>query len=506
MAVNGTSGLAWKGASLLTEALRAFFVSQGSADRDLWTDREKLVLRARSLFQNNTFVHALVQSIDVNVVGSGIKARPIPDFELLGIEREKLENWSRVVQKHFDLWADNMTCDVEGKNDFYQLQDLAIKIQAITGECFALPQYDRDNPYGVSVKVLESDRCRMPFGLLETDEFCMGIETSKRGKPIAYHFTKNVPYGINNYSDIFDTVRIDAFDPLGARNVIHSFVCDRSDQRRGVPMMAQMIMQMKQLERYQDSELMAAVVASMFTVLIMNKDENSEPLLGNVADEQKVAPNDMDAVELAPGGIVRLNGAQDIKFANASRPNANYSPFVDYIQRGAAASLGISSEQVQHFFNSSYNAVRAALLESRKSFEKIKYNFIANYCQPIYEKFLTACIARGIIKAPGYFDDPLTHMLWTSCRWDSDAGFMLDPTKETQAIIMQLDNQLIDRDTACRKICGNEYAVIAAKLAEERKIRARYELPDPGTVNKSQNVSIQETNDGPQDGGEGGES
>ena len=140
MAVNGTSGLAWKGASLLTEALRAFFVSEGSADRDLWTDREKLVLRARSLFQNNTFVHALVQSIDVNVVGSGIKARPIPDFELLGIDREKLESWSRVVQKHFDLWADNISCDVEGKNDFYQLQDLAIKIQAITGECFALPQ------------------------------------------------------------------------------------------------------------------------------------------------------------------------------------------------------------------------------------------------------------------------------------------------------------------------------------------------------------------------------
>lgn len=505
-AVNGASGIAWKGASLLTEALRAFFVSNGSADRDLWTDRETLVLRSRALFQNNTFVHALVQSIDVNVVGSGIKARPIPDFELLKVDRENLENWSRVVQKHFDLWADNISCDVEGKNDFYQLQDLAVKIQTITGECFALPQYDKENPYGLTVKTLEPDRCQQPFGVFDTNRFCMGIETNKRGRALAYHFTKEVPYGVNDFSQIFDTVRIDAFDPLGARNVIHSFVCDRSDQRRGVPMIAQMIMQMKQLERYQDSELMAAVVASMFTVLIMNKDENSEPLLGNVAEDQKVAPNDMDAVELAPGGIVRLNGAQDIKFANASRPNANYSPFVDYIYRCGAASLGISSEQVQHFFNSSYNAVRAAIQESRKSYEKIKYNFIANFCQPIYEKFLTACVASGIIKAPGFFDDPLTHMLWTSCRWDSDAGFMLDPTKETQAIIMQLDNQLIDRDTACRKICGNEYSVIAAKLAEERKIRARYDLPDPGTVNKSQNVSIQETADESQDGGEGGES
>lgn len=496
MAIEGSSGLAWKGASLLTDALRAFFVSNGSADRDLWTDREKLVLRSRSLFQNNTFSHALVRNMDVNVIGSGIKARPIPDYELLGKDREFLENWSRIVQKHFDLWADNASCDVEGKNDFYQLQDLGIKIQAVTGECFGLCEYDSANPYGVALKTLESDRVRTPFGQIETDSFCMGIETTSRGRPVAYHITKEVPFGINNFSDIFPTVRVPAFDPLGARNVIHSFVCDRSDQRRGIPLMSQMILQLKQLERYQDSELMAAVVASMFTVLIQNKDENTDPLLGNVPDPEKVAPNDMDAVELAPGGIVRLNDVQDIKFANASRPNANYAPFVDYIQRGAAASAGASSEQVMHYFNSSYNAVRAALQESRKSYEKMKYNFIADFCQPVYEKWLAACITRGIIKAPGYFDDPLTHMLWNSCRWDSDAGFMLDPLKETEAVIKQLDNQLIDRDTACRKICGNEYSVIAAKLAEERKIRAKFELPEPGTVSKTENVSIQEAADG----------
>ena len=501
MALVGSSGLAWKGASLLTEALRAFKVSDGSADRDLYTDRENLVYRSRALFQNNLFCSALVRSMDVNVVGSGIKARPIPDHELLKMDRETLENWSRIVQKHFDNWADNQSCDVEGKNDFYQLQDLGLKTQVIAGECFGLPQYDSSNPYGILLKTLESDRCRTPFGRVENNTLCMGVETTRQGRPIGYYFTKTVPNGVNDYSEIYDTVFIEAFDPLGARNVIHSFITERSDQRRGVPMMAQMILQMKQLDRYQDSELMAAVVASRFTVLIQNKDENSDPLLSNVAEGEQVAKNEEDVVELAPGGIVRLNGVQDIKFANASRPNANFNPFVDYIQRGAAASMGQSSEQVMHYFNSSYNAVRAAIQEAKKTYEKIKYNFIAGFCQPVYEKFLSSCIARGIINAPGYFDDALTHMLWNSCRWDSDAGFMLDPTKETQAIIMQLDNQLIDRDTACRKICGNEYSVVAAKLAEERKLRARLELPEPGPVSKTENVSIQEEGDG-QNGGQ----
>lgn len=497
MAILGSSGLAWKGASQVIDALRAFFVSEGSADRDLLADRETLMLRARSLFQNNTFVKALISTMDLNVVGSGIKARPIPDYELLGIDRNNLENWSRIVQKEFDLWADNANCDAEGRNDFYQLQDLGLKIQYVTGECFALPIYDRHNPHGVIVKTLDSDRCRTPLGVPETDRYCMGIETNKNNKALVYHFTKEVPFGINNFSDVFEDVPIGAVDPLGARNVVHSFVADRADQRRGVSPLAPMIVQMKQLERYQDSELMAAVVASMFTVFVLNKDEDQADLLTNVDPSQQVAsPAEKDVVEMAPGGICSMNGVQDVKFANASRPNSNYSPFVDYIQRGAAASWGVSAEQVMHYFNSSYNAVRAALQESRKSYEKIKYNFIAHYCQPIYEKWLTACITRGIIKAPGFFDDPLTRMKWISCRWDSDAGFMLDPTKETQAVIMQLDNQLIDRDTACRKICGVEYSVIAAKLAEERKIRIKNNLPEPGTVNKTESVSIQETDQG----------
>lgn len=78
---------------------------------------------------------------------------------------------------------------------------------------------------------------------------------------------------------------------------------------------------------------------------------------------------------------------------------------------------------------------------------------------------------------------------------------MLDPTKETQAIIMQLDNQLIDRDTACRKICGQEYSVIAQKLSEERKLRVKFDLPEPGTVSKTESVSIQEPDNGDQNNG-----
>jgi hypothetical protein len=54
---------------------------------------------------------------------------------------------------------------------------------------------------------------------------------------------------------------------------------------------------------------------------------------------------------------------------------------------------------------------------------------------------------------------------------------------------------LIDRDTACRKICGNEYSVVAAQLAKERAIRVKNGLDEPGHVAKSENKSVQEITD-----------
>ncbi len=492
--VLGGRGVAWKGASLMNEALKAFFVSRGSADHDLSNDRETLALRSRALFQNNTFSSALVSSVDINVVGTGIHARPIPNFELLGISREASEEWARKVQALFDLWADNKTCDSEKRNDFYQLQDLGLKTQLITGDCFALSNYDFKNAFGLSLKLLEGDRCRNPQGVHATDRLAMGIEVDTHGAAKNYYFTTKPLNGLD-VSGFYTTKRISAFDSLGNQNVIHVFSSDRPDQRRGVPYLAPIISPLKQQERYEDAELLAAVVSAMFTVFITSNDSSGDiGLEDSVAPEQKVS-FDPHTVELGPGMINTLASGEKIEIADPKRPNVNYAPFVDAIFREAAASRGLSSEVVLRQFNSSYNAVRAAILESRKTFEKIKYNFVSDFCQPIYEKFISACVATGAIEADGYFTDPIRHLLWNSCKWIGDSHFMLDPTKETEAVIKQLDNQLIDRDTACQMINGTEYAVVAAKLAEERKIRAKFDLPEPGTVNKTESVSIQEVTD-----------
>lgn len=489
----GAKGLAWKGASIMNEALKAFRVSKGSADRDLSVDRKTLTLRARNLYQNSAFAGALVNTIDTNVVGTGLKLRPMIPWKLLGIAREEADAWEKKTQELFEIWASSKFCDAERKADFHELQSLSMKTQLITGDLFGLTQYKKNNgPFGLCLKLLEADRCQNPFGLLDSQKMAQGVEVDENGAAVAYHFTKVPPFNLDNYSDSLETVRIPAFDSFGYANVIHCFSADRTDQRRGVSALAPIISQIKQQERYQDAELLAAVVSAMFTVFLEsnNPDEAAE-MDGNVPDEEKVG-NDSgpkSPIELAPGAIVELPQGYKINPANPTRPNVNYKPFVDSIFCEAAARVGVSFEVVLKQFNSSYNAVRAALLESKKTFSRIKHNFVSDFCQPMYEKWLYQAILTGVIDAPGFLEDPLKRAMWSRCCWIGDSAFLLDPLKETQAIKMQLDEQLMSRDAAVAAVTGGEYGRVAHELAEEKNLRESLKLPEPGAVNKSESVS-----------------
>jgi len=500
----GATGSAWKGASAVTEALRAFYAPNGSADRDISMDLDVLRRRSRQLFQNNTFSRAMISSFTTNVVGTGIKARPtLKQWEILGLTQEEAEKWNRKAQDLFELWACSKKCDAERKNDFAQLQDLALKTALLGGDCFALGCYNKNlDPFGLNIKLLEGERCQNPLGALDSDALTEGVEVDKNGAPKAYHFTTKPIWSIDEYTDYIDTIRVPAFDSFGNPNVVHIFTSDRTDQRRGVPMLAPVILQLKQQERYQDAELMAAVISACFTAVLENNvPEEAEDLYGNVPESERVEKTDdkytvdpwqgtRPALEMKPGAVWSLAQGQKISSLNPQRPNVNYQPFVESIFAEAAAACGVSFEVVLRKFNSSYNSVRAAILESRKTYERMRHDFVSDFCQPIYEKWLADAVVSGIIEAPGFFENPVKRALWSSCRWVGNAAFLLDPKKETDAIKMQIDEQLIDRDTACAMINGGEYEVVARGHAKELSLRKELGIGEPGSVSKTENFSV----------------
>ena len=495
----GHRGLAWKGASEATEALKTFFVSKGSADRDISVDRETLALRARNLYQNSAFAGALINTLDINVVGTGLKLRPVIPWELLGLKRDAARAWEKKSQTLFEIWASSKKCDTEKKADFHELQSLALKTQLVTGDVFALTQYNRKaNPFGLCIKLLEADRCQNPFGEMDSQRLAQGIEVDKNGAAVAYHFTKVPPYNIDDFYGSLETVRVPAFDSFGYPNVIHCFTADRTDQRRGVSVLAPVISQVKQQERYQDSELIAAVVSSLFNVFLECSipDEESD-MEGNVPEDEKVSEQrgPKAPLEMRPAGLVQLPYGYKVSPVNPARPNVNYKPFVDSIFCEVAARCGLSFEVVLKQFSTNYNAVRAALLESKKAYNRIKKNFVSDFCQPIYEKWLYQSVLTGIVDVPDFLSDELKATMWSRCRWIGDSAFLLDPLKETQAIKMQVDEQLMSRSEAVTAVTGGSYDRVTSELEEEKALREERGLPEPGAVNKSESVSMTTVDD-----------
>src|SRR5699024_504380 len=133
----------------------------------------------------------------------------------------------------------------------------------------------------------------------------------------------------------------------------------RPGQRRGVPLLAPVMEAIKQLGRYTDAELMAAVVSGMFTVFV--KSEMPDVGLGEfIPVDEQAEPEDQTRLELGNGAIVDLAEGEDISTVNPGRPNTAFDGFVIAVARQIGAALELPYELLMKQFEASYSASRAA--------------------------------------------------------------------------------------------------------------------------------------------------
>ncbi|MCX4265325.1 MAG: phage portal protein, partial [Firmicutes bacterium] len=103
----------------------------------------------------------------------------------------------------------------------------------------------------------------------------------------------------------------------GRRNVLHIMNRERIGQRRGVPLLAPVIEALKQLGRYTDAELTAAVVSGFFTIFIEKDNVASDAAIGEIIpEEEQVDSDDEGSLELSPGGILDLAQGEHAKEMN----------------------------------------------------------------------------------------------------------------------------------------------------------------------------------------------
>lgn len=471
------SGYGNHGANAHKKSLLGWIYGGGSPQEDINENLSILRQRSRDLYMGGApIATGAIKTMRTNVTGSGLRIKPSIDGEALGLSDEEAYELERTIELEFSLWAESVECDAERRNNFYELQQLALLSQLLSGEVFTLlPSFKRSNTvYDLRVQLVEADRCRTPTERYFDENIKDGIELGTHGEARAYYFSEKHPLS-NEYENHWKYKRIPAYGKFtNMPNVIHLMESERPGQTRGVPFLAPVIETLKQLGRYTNAELVAAVVSAFYTVFIESDSEEldmTQPMLGeSIPEEMQVDGADEHSFELGSGSVVALAPGDHVKEANPNRPNVAFDGFVSAMCRQIGTALEIPYEVLMKQFNSSYSASRAALIEAGKMFMMRRTWLAAKFCQPIYEQWLAEAVAKNRINAPGFLTDPILRKIYCSAEWFGPSQGQLDPLKEVVAAAKKVEEGFSTRQKETIGLTGYDYVKNVRALQKEEKL------------------------------------
>ncbi|HJU45521.1 MAG TPA: phage portal protein [Chitinophagaceae bacterium] len=357
-------------------------------------DLKNLVTRSRYLSINNPYAKRAPKIIANNVVGTGILPTPVG-------EKEEVDR----INAAWRSWGESLECDFNGDFNFYGLQKLIMRTIVISGEALIIRKRVKSDisRLGIQLLVLEGDYIDQTkhnywsggYGKGHYDYY--GIRYNEDNKKTGYWIYDRHPLEGNIQS---------SFVPI--EDIIHIFEVERSGQNRGVPFSSSTILKQRDLDDYEDAEILGKKAASCMPIFVTNNDLEGS---SNGFD---------DKVEhLEPGTINYLKPGESVSFAQPPQ-NPGFSEFIKTQHRAIANGYGVTYEQLTgDLSNVNFSSARLGWIEFQRMVDDWQYLLIIpKFCEKAYKWFLEACrIALGTRSD--------VQVNWTAPRRE-----MIDPVKE----------------------------------------------------------------------------
>ena len=475
---------AYAGASYANRDVAAWNASRGSADADLLPDLPNLVYRSRDINRNNGVAHSGVQTIVDNVVGTGLRLSARPNYLALGQTKEWAVAWAAVAQSYFHAWWHSPACHAGDTMTGDQLTAQVMFAKLNNGASLTLPLWlpDRGDGYATKLQTVEIDRLCNPWGQPETRRLHGGIWYDDFGAPQAYEIRRGHPGDTFSETDMSAAgwERIPRRTPFGRLRVIHDFDAERSGQSRGTPLLASILPQFKNLDRYTQAELQAALMNAMIFGAIttpMSGDDIQEWLS---KDPESYAKSRLEhAVRMQSGSLLALHPGDDLKPFIPQRPAAQFGAFTENIYRVIAVALDMPYELLlKDFSKTTYSSARASMLEAWRSFNRRRDWLGTMWMDPIYGLFLEELVNDGRIEAPGFYENRAAYQ---RCRWIGPGKGWVDPVKEAQAAQIRVDSYVSTLEDECAQQ-GLDWEEVLEQQAREMQKRRELDLPEHSAI------------------------
>ncbi len=411
----------------------------GDANAIVGPALKELRQQARNLVRNNSWAKRAQRVISNNTVGWGLTAKPVNATEDL------IKRWQR--------WSNTTACDVDGRHNFAGLQRLVMQAVASDGEVLIRRRWrmPKDNlPLPFQLEVIEAD-------WLDTSKdddtskaggpIVQGIEFDKIGRRAAYWLFDAHP-GSGYSSGISTRVK--------ASEILHVFYVERPGQFRGASWFGSAIVNLNDLDEFDDAELMKQKIAACFSAFVKDTDGFGS----QIGAEESEGDDTFD--QLAPGFVSYLKPGKDVTFATP--PAVTEGSFSTRNLRRVAAGIGVTYEDMTGDYSQvNFSSARMARLSHWENVHDWRFNMlIPILCDGVWNWAVQA----GEYVGASNVDDP------AFAEWAGPPMPMIEPDKEGLAYQRLIRNGTITPSAMIREQ-GGDPATHWKELADDlNNIRA----------------------------------
>jgi lambda family phage portal protein len=387
-----------------------------SANAEIGAALSKLRERSRDLIRNNAYASRAVAEVVGNAIGTGITAQA----------RTSRPELNRQIDTAWLEWIGQ--CDADGQLDFYGLEALVARTVFESGECLVRFRQRRSADgfkIPIQLQVLEPDYLdHTKTQKTETGYIIQGVEFDLVGRRVYYwlfgqHPGDVVQTGVRGGLS-FQSARVPASE------VLHIYRKDRPGQIRGVPWLAPVVITLRDLDEYEEAELVRKKIEACFAAFVTQPQGPEGPSLGPAADDSTTGHR-VESFE--PGMIEYLKPGEEITFASPSYA-AGYRDYVAAKQAQIATGLQLTYEQLTGDLSRvNYSSYRAGLLSFRNGIEAFRWlTFIPMLCIPVWNRFTQVAFTAGAIPESGPF----------RAEWTPPGFGSVDPYKDSVATLNRI--------------------------------------------------------------------
>jgi len=353
-----------------------------------------------------------------NLIGTGIRPLSRAPDRLL---RENIDNL-------WDDWSEES--DAAGELDFAGLEAQVARSWFEGGEVFVRfrPRRPEDGlTVPLQLQILEAEH--VPADMHEQAEngniIKHGVEFDAIGRRVAYYMYRQHPGEFHDAEFMRDddvafgqTVRVPA------REVLHIYLPSRPGMKRGEPALTQTLVTLRDLDAWQDAELMRQKMGAMFLGFIKRPNPDDEgPKMGpqdeqaEAAAEHQIGASDEPSPEIQnaqPGSVMELADGQDINWSDPPEVGSTYESFVRNRMRAIAKSVGQLYEQLSGDYSQiDDRTYRAEHNEMRRQVESLQNHvIIAQFCRPVWRRFFTTALVSGALDLGQVRQDRARRVQW----------------------------------------------------------------------------------------------